>query len=224
MNETMKERFLAELQKIKAMEGRVKREYIWDYYKIPIIAAIIGLFMLGSLLNDTVINPPPRSALTIAWMASFEVDTTLNSLGEALYPAVVEDPDRQTVQVMSFLLGGDPQMDMANHQRFAAMTAAREIDIIIGHVAEFEEDVIGLGIAPSWVFADLHPILSDVGIPPENLLLGVSDEGEALAFGISMEGSVLFEALGITAEGAYLGVLVNTDRREAVVEALRKLW
>ena len=222
----MKERFNAEWKKIKAMEGPVKREYIWDYYKIHIIATIIVLAMLGSILNDTVINPPPRSALTIAWMSPFEPEPALRSLSEALYPAIVDNPARQTVQVMSFFMIGDPQHDMAQHQRFSAMSAARELDIIIGDFTEFEGDqnLVGLGLAPSWVFHDLRPILAEAGLNSENLLFGETDEGEELAFGISLEGSTLFEELGISTTGRYLGVVVNTDRYEAVIEAIRKLW
>ena len=65
----LKEKMRAEWAKIIEMKGKTRREYIWDYYKIPIIAFIIGSWMLGSLINDIWINPPPRANFTVAWMA-----------------------------------------------------------------------------------------------------------------------------------------------------------
>jgi len=226
----MKVRFREELQKIKSMQGREKRQYIWDYYKFHIIGTIIGVLMLGSLINDTIINPPPSSALTIAWMAGFELDERLNALEDVLHPIVVGDTDRERIMIIPFHIVGEPQNDMAQMQRFQAMLAAREIDIVIGHYEhvideEMDIDVRRLGLAPAWGFSDLRPILVEAGVTADAFIFCYDEEyGVPFAFATPLEGSALFTALEIPTEDRYLGVIVNTARHEQVVAAIHALW
>ncbi|MCL2422035.1 MAG: hypothetical protein FWD03_09275 [Defluviitaleaceae bacterium] len=226
----MKVRLREELQKIQSMKGRIRWEYIWGYYKFHIIGTIIGIFIFGSLLNDLVINPPPRSILTVAWLADFEWDERLHALGDALDAAVVENPNREKVFIPTFYLtdGADPQNDVAQIQRFQALLAARELDIIIGRIEDNDEfEFTGLGMAPSWVMTDLRPVLAEAGLTvDEDVLRFYYDDetGLPFAFAMSLEGSVLFADAGIPTAGRYLGVTVNTENYAHVVAAIRALW
>jgi len=221
----MKEKLRAEWKKIQSMKGREKWEYIWGYYKIHIIGISAVLLVAGSIINDTIINPPPNSVLTIAWMGGFELDGRLDELRDALYPMLVEDPGSETVHVLTFFItGDDPQQDMAQHTRFSAMTAARELDIVIGTLVHNEEaDIMALGLAPSWFFHDLRPFLAEAGIEPDGVIFHDDEEGNPVAFAIPTEGSAIFEDVGISTEGRWLGVVGNTQREEAAVKAIRAL-
>lgn len=218
---SFKERTHAEIEKIKAMKGRVRREYIWDYYKIHIIGGAVLFFMLGTFVNDIFINPPPSSNLTIAWMSGFELHETLSEFGEVFYPTMVEDPRRETVAILSFVLSGEPQHDMAQHTRFAAMTAASDIDIVIGELTDTEGGQM-LGISHVWMFRDLQPMLEEVGIYSEDLLFYETEYGP-IAFAIPLDSSPIFSEF-FNAENRFLAVLSNTVRYEEVLEALRLLW
>jgi len=222
----MKEKLRAEWKKIQSIKGREKWEYIWGYYKIHIIATAAALLMTGSIVNDVFINPPPDSVLTIAWMGGFELEGRLDTLRNSLYPILVDDTANETVHILTFLLtGADPQQDMAQHTRFSAMTAARELDIVIGTLEHNEEvDIMALGMAPSWFFYDLRPFLAEAGIEPEGLVFHEDEEGTPIAFAIPLDGSVLLEEAGIATEGRWLGVIGNTQREEAVVKAIRALF
>ena len=225
---SVKDRIRAEWKKIMDMKGKTRREYIWDYYKIPIIAFIIGSWMVGSIINDVFINPPPGSVLTIAWMAGWEPEERLDELRDVLYPLVVEDPNRETVNILTFFMGVDPQHDMAMHTRFAAMTAAAEIDIVIGNFMHHEEEeLMGLGIAPAFSFLDLRTMFAEAGISPPDEFLFFDGEGvddPPLAFGIPMDSADFFTNMGFSAEDRYLGVIMNTQRNEEVISAIRLLW
>ena len=221
----MKEKLRAEWKKIQSMQGREKWEYIWGYYKIHIIGVSAALLMTGSIVNDIFINPPPSSVLTIAWMGGFEMEWQLNALRDALYPMVVEDPSSETVHILTFFITGtDPQQDMAQHTRFSAMVAARELDIVIGTLEYNEEaEILALGMAPSWFFSDLRPFLAQAGIEPDGVIFYEAEEGYPVAFAVPMEGSALFEEVGLFTEGRWLGIVGNTLRDEAVTYAVRAL-
>ena len=220
----MKEALRKELQKIRSLKGKEKWEYIWDYYKLHIIGTIILLWISGSIINDTIINPPPQSVLTIAWMAGFEPDDRLNALSVALYPKLeelVENPGREAVQVLNFFMGADPQLQMANHHRFAAMTAANELDIIIGTVVIHEEERITLGLAPTWGLRDIRTYIPEANA--EGLLFYESEEYGTIAFAVPLEGSAFFNTLGLQTENVYLGIMINSLREEAVQLALHAI-
>ncbi|MCL1988746.1 MAG: hypothetical protein FWG64_12380 [Firmicutes bacterium] len=225
MKPPLKERFKAEIQKIKQMNFREKREYIWEYYKLQIIGGIIAALLIGSLVNDTIINPPARSALTIAWMAGFEMTENLEALTDKIYPVVVDYTQNETLHLLNFNMIGDPQHDMAQHQRFSAMTAAQEIDIVIGdfNINETTE-VANLGIAPAWTFMDLRPVLTELGISSENLLFFEEEGHPPLAFAIPIAETPAFANLGISTENRYFAIVINTLRYDAVIAAFRELW
>ena len=196
----------AEWKKIMAMESReVRWQYIWDYYKFNILGAAFALFLIGSATNDLLINPPPRSVLTIAWMTGFEPEHRLDMLREVLYPVLVENPRRETVEILSFVMTDDPQIHMAQLARLSTLLAARQLDIVIGNLVEADEATGGdredeniemLGMVPLWAVDDLR----------------------------SLEGNALFAELGFNTEGRYFGIISSTERYEAVHEAINVLW
>jgi len=226
MNMTVKERLKAEWQKIMSLKGKTRREYIWDYYRFHIIATAFVVIMGGSLINDTIINPRPRSALTIAWMAGFELHETMDLISESLYPTIVYDPSSETVDALMFNLSGDPQHDSAQMQRFAAMTAARELDIAIAHLIVHDDGFQALGIAPTMMFKNIMPFLQAAGIEPQGgFVYCDNEERESIeAVAVSMEGSRLFPELGLTTENRYVAIVASSQRDEAVIDALRAIW
>ena len=220
----MKENLRAEWKKILGLKGAERREYIWTYYKIHIIATLATVFIVGSIINDTIINPPPTPILTIAWMG-FEFDESLDAVREALNSAMIEEPENEVVHILTFFTLGDPQHDMAQQQRFVAMAAANELDIIVGEFHHIEEfDATSIGIAPADFFGDLRPFLSEAGVEPEGLRFHDNEFDGTVGFAIPIETSPVLQNVGVFLENRYLGVVVNTLRDEAVTDAIRVLW
>lgn len=226
MNKTFKQAYQEEMVKLREMNFSEKREYIWAYYKYHIIAITIIFTMVGGIINDVWINPPPQSVLTIAWMGHFATEDQFDEIREVLSPVLVEDPDRETVQILSFRMTGDPSMDMAQHQRFSAMLTTRELDIAIGGFmhSEFEEAPDLLGMAPVWSFGELRPIMAAADVEVEHMLFYDDDEGVEVGFAVPIEGNAFFEGIGIITENQYLAMFINSERMEAVVQTIQKIW
>jgi hypothetical protein len=80
------------------------------------------------------------------------------------------------------------------------------------------------GLAPPWFFLDVRRFLNIAGVEASYLLYDTDEEGNTIAFAASLEGSPLFEELGISSSGRYIAITANTHRDEAILEALRALW
>jgi len=222
MNQDINQEINQELEKIKNLEGKARYQYIWDYYKLHIIAILIASFLLGSFINHRFINPPPVSILTVAWMASFEFNETLQSISVGLSEPLVEYPGRQLVDVQSYFLTGlDPQFDMAMQQRFMAMVMVREIDLVIGAI---DENLMGM--EPAGNLRDIRPYLREAGINLEEhqLLYAEDPDGITVFYGINLEGSPFFKQLEIQMEGRFLGIMITSAREDNIINALRVIW
>ena len=224
MRPSLKERFKAEIKKMRAMEFRVLREYIWDYYKLHIIAGLIIAILVGNFLNDTIINPPARPVLTIAWMGPPLIEDASDAFSRSLSD-LLEDPAREAVNIANFTPIGDMQFDIANSQRFAAMTAAREIDLIIAPYYYFEPDELGdgghmMGIAGIFSFMDIKPLFP-VNSNTELLTL-TNEDGSEINFAPVSE--FFLNEFGLNFSNLYLGVTINTRRLENVTRALEIIY
>jgi len=154
-----KVQYRMEMAKIREMPFKKKAEYIWEYYKIPILVFAGILFILGSLINIWFINPPPTTVLLVSWNATFAPDVLLTDLAEVLDERIVDEKKNERVEVISIWISeeaGDPMMNMGNMQRLVAMVAAGTIDVFILN-EELLEDYNGNGM-----IQPLEQILAEV--------------------------------------------------------------
>ena len=228
MNLSVKERLRAEWNKIQSMKGAEKREYIWGYYKFHILGTLVVFFMVGSIINDTIINPPPDPVITIAWMG-LGTEEHFSALRERLYPVLVQNPSRETVHITSFFVSEDPQHAMAQNQRLSAMVTAQIIDLAIGPYnpsEELEDDRIRpatIGMAPAWMFGEFRPTLAQLGIDAEGMVF-YEDDGDEIGFAIPVSSAPLFQELNINIHDYYIAMIVNTQRHDEIIKVLEVLW
>ena len=67
----MKERFINELKKMKAMPFKQLISYIWDYYKIGIIVTVCVVIFFIALLRGILSNNPDALKIIGLQYASF---------------------------------------------------------------------------------------------------------------------------------------------------------
>jgi len=128
----LKERYKIEVAKLRQMPFKKKMEYIWEYYKIPIIAIILITAIIGSLINTIFINPAPQIVLAISWNAGYVFEEQIEDLKTSLQDKILDEYKNERIDVMHmFFTEDDPMISMANIQRLAAMVAAGAIDIFI---------------------------------------------------------------------------------------------
>lgn len=214
----LKKRWKADREALKKLSGQEKWLFIWDYYRIPLIAlgCVMILTAITLLANagreevalyavfvnsDRALEEPDSTPLdALAERAGIPmegrtVDVTANlTLGQDLN----EDYDSQTVQVLAALFG------------------ISDLDLFAADEAVFE------GYAQQDAFADLS-VLIDRELLAGADLYTYTLEGKTVTGGIVLHsGSALHEA-GYYHGDVIVGAAVNAEHLEEAVAVLRQL-
>ena len=223
----LKEKYRMETKKLREMPFKKKMEYIWDYYKIPIIATIVILFIAGSLINTIFINPRPQTALFIAWEAGFVMEEQFAGLEKVLQEQIVTGYRNERVETTQFFdMAGDPSVNAMNIQRLAAMVAAGMIDIFIVDPQGLEEHSYNGIIQPmDAVLAEVRTINPAVYSRLEEKLVKAvyRPEGGTEAehiMGVDLTDNRLLDDLGFFEFERYFSVSVTSGNIQNVVKAL----
>lgn len=180
----MNERARQDWAVLRSLRGRKKLEHIWAYYKLPIVLALILLYIAGyavyrqatrkeDVLYLALVNVVPGDTLTGQLTDGFAQDQGLTG--------------RQEVYLYSGLLlsaseGADEEYVYASEMRITAAITARRLDVVLmdakardafaaqGYLA----DLSGLdpGLAGLWLDVSASPLIKAAGFP-EAVYLGV---------------------------------------------------
>jgi len=170
----------------KDLSSKEKVIYIWDYYKLHIIGAIIGVVFLVSIIATIVTNINTITLVDVT-VISRDFDAQVGAqLQEKWISELVDDTDKKT-QVLPFenisiSENLDPTSQMTYNSKLTAKLTARMLDVMIME-KDFFEDNYDAGL-----FADLSTLmdLKAMGVPEEDwyyvndqvLAINVSDYAE----------------------------------------------
>ena len=217
----------AEWAKMQQMNFTEKRQYVWEYYKLHIFAVLFLGFMVGSLLNTWIFNPPHQEYLYFVWVGHPIAAPVLDGFADGL-SVIVENPDRFVVRATNYSLDGlDPQMAMGLQTRFMAQLQMSSLDLFM--VSEEELYIFSANgfVLPIMQFMDelagyspaaydaLSERLVEISFYSEEDATTVTDYMAA-----SMRGIPFFEQFHIDTEDLYMAVIINSVRFERVARAL----
>ena len=220
-----------EWAKLKEMDFTEKRQYIWEYYKLHIIALLFVTIMTGSLLNTLIFNPPRQDYLYFVWIGPPVTSFVLEDFANE-FDIIVEDPERYIVRATNYTLESlDPQMMMALQTRFVAQMQMGGLDLFM--LTRYELYVyssIGF-VLPIMTFLDaigeispaVHSILGERLV---EIAFYVDDYSEILTdyMAASMRGVPFFDKFDIRTDDLYMAVVINSDRFERAVRALELIF
>jgi hypothetical protein len=168
-------------------------------------------------------NPPKETLLTVAWVgfSEYVAEFQLRELEAALTQALADNPARQTVQILPFLLTGMPEMDMATQSRLSVLVSLSEIDAFIGTFAEGWYGEFMMDMAPFWAFGDIAPVAEQAGVTSPSFIYYEGDDALAPPpRAIFINDSAPLTEMGIWTENLYFAVITGTRRRDAAAAAL----
>lgn len=206
----------------KDMTKQEKWDHIWEYYKLHIIGAIVGLVIIYSFLNIWVFNPPAKNALDITVRAEWYISDEGAALAEELTALLIDPEANEMVMVEHLPVGEsiDPQMVMASEAKFIGKIEVGEMDFLL------MSEPVYLGMLQEDIMADFDMIEDTYGIEiPEALkVVGSMPETGEGVYTLDVSGiPKLHKLVGESADPFYLGIFVNTDRMALAVEALEYL-
>lgn len=209
----------------KEMSFNEKREHIWEYYKVHIIATVIALFFLGSMLNLYVFNPPPDIILDMSFrVPQYDYDETQkDALVATLTEAVVKTPKTEAVQVELLQTDGgiDPSVTMAVEAKFMGKAEVEQLDLIVTDKDGYDY------MRTEGFFVDLAILETQTGITlPEHLKVYEKDPetGADVAWVMDADAMPGLKAIFRDKEkDYYVGLFVRSVAEDNAMKALARL-
>lgn len=214
----LKKRWKADREALKKLSGQEKWLFIWDYYRIPLIA--LGCVMI--LTAITLLTNAGREEVAL-YAVFVNSDRTLEEPDSTPLDALAERAgipmEGRTVDVTANLtLGQDlnEAYDAQTVQVLAALFGISDLDLFAADEEVFE------GYAQQDAFADLS-VLIDRELLAGADLYTYTLEGKTVTGGIVLHsGSALHEA-GYYHGDVIVGAAVNAEHLEEAVAVLRQL-
>ena len=234
----MKERFINELKKMKAMPFNQLMSYIWDYYKWSIIVTLCVLIFFIALLRGILSNNP--GALKI--MACNMLPSMTTSEEEA---QVEETINQDYLNYTGKTAGSKPYIEMDHSadlliedsytasvmtQKVTASIGAQLVDILAGpeesilHYAQLNiyEDV------RDYLPEETVSALEDQGLICKATISPDTESGEDFEpyevwYGIKADGMTTLTEAGYDTEGIVIGIVSGTEKHDMAVEVMNML-
>lgn len=215
-----------EIEKIKNQKGiKGKAAYIWDYYKVPIIAVILSIIAVVSIVR-AIISNNYNTSLYVTYVNCISVDLRDDTkiLDNTLTDWLGIDGKQNRVKVDGYY-NIDPdrltEEIYASSEKLNIMVVTQSSDCYIG------DDVFTNSWAKSEYLRDLSVFL------PEELLNKVSDRlvyytdtesGMKHAVGIDLAGLPFIEdVIGVGIEHPIFSVVVNAPNPENCITFLEHI-
>ena len=192
------------IKDLKGYPFRVKLQYIWDYYKLPLAILIIILAVFISVMYRHLTAKTP-----VLYLAALNV-VTGNTLTEALTDGFLrnekKNPKKEEVLYYQNLYLTDDTSDpdysyaYASEIKLLSTIEAQKLDVVITDKKSY------VALAEHGYLYDLQELFADV-IPEEARLSGIASASQ------------LFQDAGFP-EDLYIGIIRNTPRLETAKDFL----
>ncbi|MDO4622247.1 MAG: hypothetical protein Q4B22_04765 [Eubacteriales bacterium] len=211
----------------KDWSSKQKLQYIWDYYKLPLFAAVILLYVLGSLfygrltrkeivLYTALINVEPSSALVQQLTDHYLADEISGD------SAATSRASRQEVYLYQNLFlsaadNADPQYTAASRMKILAAIDAEELDVIVT-----SREVMDAFAEKEYLYDLTELVDADVRSNQSTLYRYDSASSDRI-LGLHISEDSILEPSRYD-QDLYVGILVNTPRIEQASAYLKYLY
>ena len=239
-----RENILLEKEKFKSLHGLKKIQYIWDYYKLPLVVLCIVLYIIGyslyghfthkdTLLYTALVNISASETLTTQLSTDF-----LDYLGE--------DPSKNTMQLYSGLYLTDDESNPYHEYTYAsrikilAVIDNEELDVVLMNEEAFD------AFSQNGYLCNLEELLSDTDTALYNKLKPYLVTNTVIlednSTDLQLDSSLTYEAVtkeytmgldlsqtGIIRDAelsdtVYLGIIANSPRTEEAIDYVSYLF
>ena len=222
----------------RRMSFTQKLDYIWEYYKLPILVGLAALAALCSVLHRQLTKK--ETVLSLA-LVNVDVGADLQkALTEDFLLWAEADPKKQEVTVYPDLYVSDNANAMnheyayASQMKLSGAVSAQLLDLALMNREAYDilsqkgfllelSSLAGLPDALKPLLAENEVVLSDNAL---EVILGEAEEEERVTQrdinALAVEGLPLFQAAGFDGE-LYLGVIANSVRPDAAAAYLNYL-
>ncbi|MCR5008302.1 MAG: hypothetical protein K6A76_06950 [Oribacterium sp.] len=158
MNEKLKSEIKNEKKKLSRMTFGQKAEYIFEYYKFPIIVTVVGIVLVVSILKTLINNKPLGFYAMFLNGSGQEMSIGADELEKRFAEYAEIDGGKEKVVIdttASFNPNVNSQYTMAQNAKITALFASHDLDAMVIDPGVFTY------YALSGAFADLREVLSE---------------------------------------------------------------
>ena len=217
MNRNNKETF-------KQLSFSKKPQYIWDYYKLPILVSVFVLFMSGSICAKNMSSK--KTAYTVALANVASISELLNTSDEAFLEQLQLNPDDYQIRILEGIyLTDDPKDTQAEYAwssriKLSALIEKQELEFLLNQDSELYESLADL-LAENREITNLNsPDLLSGEL--ENQIDPANYEFIEYPMAVNISSTPLLENLDLSGD-IYLGLIQNSKNLENSLAYL-KLW
>lgn len=203
-------------EKFRSLSVKKKFEFIYDYYKLPIITTLLAIIIIGYISYSIATKQDTYCNITY-YGSTINLDN-LNKIKDKLNENILGDNKKSAIFTDTLLLnlnsnhGDDPTATQA----FAVRLAASEIDILLTEKNNFEY------FATNNMLLDLNSLegFDTLNISSDNLVTSKDEFGNDKNYGIKVDNLNLLKDAGFNNENTVLCIAISSTRHEETIKVL----
>ena len=206
-------------EKFKTLSTKKKVEFIYDYYKLPIIAVLLGIIILSYTVYS--IATKQDTYCNITYYGSNADSEELSTIKDTLNEKILSDDKKSTIFIESIFVSPDSNYgdDPASTQAFAVKLAANEIDILLINKNYFNY------FASQDMLLDLNslPGFDSLNLSENDLIMAKDYSGNEKLYGIKINNLNLLKDAIFDLDNTVLAIAISSQRNEQVLQVLKEL-
>lgn len=203
----------------KSLSGKKKIEFIYDYYKLPIIGTLLAIIIISYMAYSFVTKQDTYCNITY-YGSTINTDN-FNKIKDILNENILGDDKKSTIFTDSLLISANSNYgdDPTTTQAFAIKLAANEIDILLVEKNNFEY------FAANNMLLDLNSLegFNSLNISEDELVTAKDETGNDNLYGIKVDNLNLLKNSGFNNENTILCIAISSNRHEEVIKVLNEL-
>ena len=200
----------------KSLSGKKKIEFIYDYYKLPIIGTLLAIIVISYMTYSFITKQDIYCNITY-YGSTINTDN-FNKLKDTLNENILGNDKKSTIFTDSLLITANSNYgdDPTTTQAFAVKLAANELDILLIEKNNFEY------FAANNMLLDLSSLegFDSLNISEEDLVTVKDQSGNSNLYGIKVDNLNLLKDCGFDAENTILSIAISSNRHEEVIKVL----
>lgn len=224
LKDSFKEEAAREKEKLKAMSFRDKLWYIWEYYRLHMLGAVLAVLVVW-IIGNAIYAQTLTTRISIAVINDRSPgESSMEPLEEGLR-ACLNCGSKDLIEISSDLTlnseGVTSQVDYASLAKVAAMVASQDLDVMIADQPTIDS------YAADGAFFDLSQLLDPQlweQVGDQAYLADSGEEGGPIPCALSLEDTCFSQLTGISMSPPYLAVIRNSERTEAAESMIQWLF
>ncbi len=206
-------------EKFKTLSTKKKVEFIYDYYKLPIIGTLLAIIVISYMTYSFITKQ--YTYCNITYYGSTINTDNFNKIKDTLNKNILGNDKKYTIFTDSLLIATNSNYgdDPTTTQAFAVKLAANEIDILLVEKNNFEY------FAANNMLLDLNSLegFDSLNISSNDLVTAKDETGNNNLYGIKVDNLNLLKDSGFNNENTILSIAISSTRHEEVIKILNEL-